>query len=386
MTGMENAMSALEAMKKHYAQRDLAAREWKEKGGKVVGRAGLSVPEELIIAAGCLPILLTGNPYISSEQGNQIMEDYFCPHVRSVHNQFVVGNYDFLDLAIFPNSTDSMRRCYYYLWYEKHKLKLDFKIPPMTIFDILHTQKHIANKYVRGRVEAMKEEMEEFSGNKISDEALADAVAVCNENRRLLKKVAELRRDDPPKISGMEALQIIGASFFIPKKEHNRLLKEFLDGADQLPAKNGARLYLSGSILDNLQLYELIESCGAVIVGEDVCTGNRYSDNPIDTSMEALDAITDRYHTKTHEGRIVPASKLVDYVVSTVKESQARGIVFHFLMWDDAHPWNYPSQRDALDEMGIPSICFEMQEYKLTGPEQLRTRIEALIEMVTGGI
>ena len=58
MPGKENAMRALEAMKNHYAQRDLAAREWKDRGGKVVGRAGLSVPEELIIAAGCLPILI----------------------------------------------------------------------------------------------------------------------------------------------------------------------------------------------------------------------------------------------------------------------------------------------------------------------------------------
>jgi len=382
---MSSAMTALETMKKHYRERDLAAREWKDNGGKVVGCAGLSVPEEMIIAAGCLAVQITGNPYISHEEGDRIMEDYFCPQVRSVHNQFVVGNYDYLDLAIIPNSSDSMRRCYTYLWYEKEKLKLGFKIPPMTVFDLLHTQKFIANQYVRGRLRAMKEELETFSGNKITDEKLFEAISVCNENRNLLKQVAELRSCDPPLISGTEALQIIGSSFFMPKVEHNKLLKEFLAGADQLDPKKGTRVFVSGSILDNTQLYELIESCDMVIVGEDVCTGNRYSDNPINTSIPAIDAIADRYHSKTHEGRIAPVDLLVDYMIDEVKTAKPQGVIFYFLMWDDAHPWNYPHQRDALNEIEIPSISFEMQEYRLTGPEQIRTRIEAFAEMVTGG-
>ena len=45
-------MGAFEAMRKHYQHRDLAAREWKRKGGKVAGYFGNNVPEEMILAAG----------------------------------------------------------------------------------------------------------------------------------------------------------------------------------------------------------------------------------------------------------------------------------------------------------------------------------------------
>jgi benzoyl-CoA reductase/2-hydroxyglutaryl-CoA dehydratase subunit BcrC/BadD/HgdB len=55
------------------------------------------------------------------------------------------------------------------------------------------------------------------------------------------------------------------------------------------------------------------------------------------------------------------------------------------MQWDDSHGWNFPSQRDALKEIGVPSLVFEMQGYKLEGPEQLRTRIEAFLEMIKGG-
>ncbi len=44
-------MSALEMMKKHYEQRDLSARQWKGKGGKVVGYFCDSVPEEMILVS-----------------------------------------------------------------------------------------------------------------------------------------------------------------------------------------------------------------------------------------------------------------------------------------------------------------------------------------------
>lgn len=376
--------AAFETMKMHYRERYAFARKWKKEGGKVVGYHYTSVPEEVIAAAGLLPVMVTGDPSISTEEGDKYMEDYFCPFVRSVHNLYVTGRYDFLDLAIFTQTNDSIKRGYYYVWTEK-QLGLCTGIPPITAFDSLHTRKYIASQYVCGRVAALKKQMEQLSGKEITEEKLKKTIKVYNENRSLLKKVADLRRADPPRITGVEALQIIGAGFFIPKEEHNRLLKAFLAGADTLPARDGVRIYVSGTIIDNLQLYELIESCGAVVVSEDVCTGNRYSDNLVDTSIDAVDALAERYHFKAHEGRMFPMWELVDYVKSTAQACDADGAIFNYLRWDDSHGWNYPSQRDALAAIGIPSTAFEMQDYTISGQEQLRTRIEAFLEMIRGG-
>ena len=61
-------MSAFDELQKHYGQRDLAARQWKEKGGKVVGYLCDNVPEEFILAAGLFPFRLSGDPQGKTEK------------------------------------------------------------------------------------------------------------------------------------------------------------------------------------------------------------------------------------------------------------------------------------------------------------------------------
>ena len=53
-------MTAFEIMQKHYHQRDIAAKQWKEKGGQVVGFFCDIVPEEMILASGFFPLRLSG--------------------------------------------------------------------------------------------------------------------------------------------------------------------------------------------------------------------------------------------------------------------------------------------------------------------------------------
>jgi len=65
-------MTSFELMQKHYDQRDLAARAWKAKGGKVVGYFCDKVPDEMILAAGFFPLRLSGDPWDSAEPDDMI--------------------------------------------------------------------------------------------------------------------------------------------------------------------------------------------------------------------------------------------------------------------------------------------------------------------------
>jgi len=46
---MATKMGVLEIMQRHYQQRDLAAREWRDGGGKVAGYFCDNVPDEMIL-------------------------------------------------------------------------------------------------------------------------------------------------------------------------------------------------------------------------------------------------------------------------------------------------------------------------------------------------
>jgi benzoyl-CoA reductase/2-hydroxyglutaryl-CoA dehydratase subunit BcrC/BadD/HgdB len=380
-------MSALNEMQKHYFQRDLAAREWKGRGGRVVGYFCDNVPEEFILAAGFFPLRLSGDPWGGtekagnySEQGNVFSREGF---VASMLHLILNEKYDFLDYLIIPHARDSVHRLYTTLTNLKED-QPDLKLPELYYLDTLHTIFYSVGIYNRDRWLSFKKQLEKWSGKEIGDSSLEKAVTVTNENKRLLKNLAALRAADPSRISGTEALQIIGSSMFMLKEEHNRLLKTHLVGADQSPPRKAVRLFVEGSPLDNLQLYEIIESFPATVVAEDNCWGNRSSDVPIDTALEPTEAVIYRYNNKTPCTRMYPLSRRVDYCLQSALEAKVQGVIFNVYRFDEMQAWETPDEIKALREKGIPTLYLKDQPYLITEQETLKTKIEEFIQGISG--
>ena len=375
-------MTAFETIQKHYRDRSSAALEWKKNGGKVVGVICNNVPEELIMAAGFLPVRLSGDPW----EGTELAEGYRIPYpragfVETLINQLLAEKLNYLDYLVVPHSRDEIWR----MWTQLHfvpELDPQITLPEMYYYDNLHTTFYTASVYNRDRALELKAQLEKWSGRKITDADLKAAINTTNESRALLKKVAALRAADPPRISGREALQIIGTSMFMPKAAHNALLTEFLEQADTLPAKTGVRLFVESSPLDNLQLYEVIESSGAVVVGEDNCWGNRHSDTPIEMHIDPFESIVDRYLKKSPCPRIYPLQRRIDYCVKSATASNARGALIHVYDGDNAQAWEAPEQIKALNAAGMPATRVRNQPYRLSDAdkEALKAEIREFIK------
>ncbi|MFC1900351.1 2-hydroxyacyl-CoA dehydratase subunit D [Chloroflexota bacterium] len=377
-------MTALEVMQKHYRQRDLAAKEWKKKGGKVAGYFCDSIPEELILAAGFFPVRLSGDPQGSTDSAKKNVIARFVNREDFVHSMLdmlLTGKYGFLDFLIIPHSRDSIHRLYQLLVVLKES-NPDLKLPELVFLDISHTTFFSAGVYLHDRFLELKKQLEVWAGKKISNKALSQAITITNENKMMLKQVAEFRTSDPPRISGVDALQIIGSSMFMLKEEHNKLLKQFLEGADKLPSQNGARIFVDGSPLDNLQLYEIIESCDATIVAEDHCWGNRCSDILIDTSLDPLEAIIDRYHKKSPCPRMYPMSRLIEYCSQSAAGAKAQAAICHVFKFDSAEDWTTIHKIEALEKAGIHTIRLKNQAYLISESESIKTSIRELIKAI----
>ena len=375
-------MESFEIMRRQYQERSMAAKEWKKRGGKVVGYISHNIPVEMIIAAGLFPFRMSGDPMRITEVGDKTMEYFFDPVVRSQYDMLLTGQYDFLDLLVIPHSNDSVFKLYYYLM-EAKRIEPSLKLPDVYLFDMLYTRWLSTGLYNRDRVRNFKEKLEELSGKEISNGSLASAISTVNENRVLLKRISDLRKEDPPRISGVEALQIIGSSMFMSKEEHNKLLKEFLSRADQLPSKDGVRISVEGSPVDDLQFYELVESCGATIVTEGHTWGDRYSDGPVDTSIEPLEAIAEKYHLRSPSPRIYPRVEGEQHCLKIAEDSKVQGVIFFFLEWDDMPAWQYPEQKKALEDNCIPTLCLRMQKYHLSDTQEPKSTIESFIKEIS---
>ena len=363
-------MTSFEVMQKHYQQRDLSAREWKKKG-KVVGYFCDSVPEELILAAGFFPFRLSGNPSGKTDIARQHIvprhpkrEDF----VHSMLNMVLTGEYDYLDYLVIPHTRDSIHRLYQTLVMLR-EANPDIRVPEFHFLDTVHSNLFSGEQYLHNQFMALKNKLEEWSGKSITDTSLSQAIAVTNENKRLLKKVAELRASEQPRISGVDALQIIGSSMFMLKEEHNNLLKQYLINEKELPYSDGIRMFVSGSPLDNLQLYEVIESNNAVVVAEDNCWGNRYSDIPIEESLDPLEAITDRYYNKSPCPRMYPLKWLTEYSVKSAVEARSQGVICYVFENAVAEAWATPDKIKEFQSKGIPVLSLKDQKYLISEPE-----------------
>jgi len=375
-------MNSLETMKLHYKRRDLAAREWKEKGGRVVGYLSDEVPEEMIRAAGFFPFRISGDPWGGTEEADRYTEPFYDPSVRSILNMLVTGRYDFLDFLVVPHSSDAILRLYYHLR-DIRQMDSTLKLPDLHLFDILHTRFWMTGLYLRDRVREFKKKLEVWSGKELSSEALSQAIAVGNESKSLLKKVSDLREAEPSLLSGVEALQVIGSSMVILKEEHNTLLRQFLSG-EKRPLRDEPRLFVEGSSIDNLQFYELVESCGATIVAESHDWGNRSFDDPVDPTLDPLEAIAERYHLRSPSPRMHSIGRRVAYCVERAVRARSQGAMFFFLEWDSAPAWDYPDQKNVLEEKGIPTLCFDTQKYLLSDAEktQIKTKVGQWLETI----
>ncbi len=92
-----------------------AARAAADAGHRVIAYVGPDVPVELILAAGAVPVRLSGKAGIATPQADDFVERAFVPEIRSIAEQWVSGALDFIDSIVLPRSDDSAQRLYYYM-------------------------------------------------------------------------------------------------------------------------------------------------------------------------------------------------------------------------------------------------------------------------------
>jgi benzoyl-CoA reductase/2-hydroxyglutaryl-CoA dehydratase subunit BcrC/BadD/HgdB len=380
-------MTALDTCREHYRHRTRAARDWKRAGGKVVGYLCDNVPEELIMAAGFLPYRLSGDPRAPTEALDTYIQPFAAPFsarntgvgfVDAMLAKLLSGDFDFLDYLIIPHTRKTIQAFYRELTLAG-SASPDLSLPELYYLDRAYTPFYTSEVFNRQSLLDLKVQLEAWRGNAIPNVALAEALEVTNASRQLIQKIAALRAARPSRLSGVDALQVIGTSFFMPKRDHNQLLESIVDAPMDLEQDGKLRLFVGGSPLDNVDLYELIESCGAVIVAEDHCWGNRCAEGVVDAGMPAFEALADRYHRKPACSIEFPSTRVVERCLARARAAGVDGAVFGVLEGDGVHVWDTPDEVAALERSGIPSLVLNRQPYRIDDPESLRRPISQFV-------
>ncbi len=130
----------------------------------------------------------------------------------------------------------------------------------------------------------------------------------------------------------------------------------------------------------------MLRSAGALVVGDETCTGTRYFEHTVaetDGDVDAqLAALAERY-LKIDCACFSPNDERIESVVRLAREYRADGVIQYILQYCHTYNVEAINVAAALKKAGVPSLKLET-DYSEEDAGQLRTRIEALLERVRG--
>lgn len=355
------------------------AQRWKEAGKQVIGCFPMYVPEELIHAAGVLPITVLGSDKPIT-LADKYMQPYICGLVRSNFDLALSGDLAFLDGMVFPDICESIQMVAD-IW--------NIHRPSPFHFNLL-TPMHFVNsptgkQYLMEQFNKLKTSLEEFTGQQITDRAIRGSIAIYNRNRKLLAQLYQARCLNPMLFRARDIATIVTASMLMPKEDHTKLLAELLKKTEGVQsAPNGkVRVIISGYLCDRpeLDILDLIEESGAVIADDDLYVGRRYFQTLANEAIDPIESLAERYIWDVPcPTKINPDNDWADYLLNLVREAKAQGVIIVILKYCEPHSFDYPYLKKRLSQENVPHLMLETE--RMGASEQIRTRLNAFVEMI----
>lgn len=165
----------------------------------------------------------------------------------------------------------------------------------------------------------------------------------------------------------------------------DELEQRVADGVSVFPAGT-KRILLTGTPLaiPNWKLHHIIETSGAAVVREEMCTGTRYFEHLVDESATTLEgqfqALSERY-MKNNCVCFTPNDGRIEDIKRLAAEYHIDGVIDVNLKFCTLYDVEKSAVVAALEEVGVPCLSLET-DYTDNDAEQLRTRIGAFVEML----
>jgi bzd-type benzoyl-CoA reductase N subunit len=348
--------------------------EWPERypDYEAMGTMCSYVPEEIIHAAGFTPVRIRGTAE-PLKRVDAHLQSFTCALCRSTLDQALGDKLGFLAGTVFAHTCDAMQALSD-LW-RMHNEASHFVD---TVMQPANLGTPAARRYLKAELERFRENLASFSGRPMDDGDLHSSINLYDESRDLIRALQALRG----RISSARFFAVLDAGQRMPRERFNPLLSELVAALETAPSHaTDPGLFLSGAVLDEVRVLELMDDLGARVVGDDLCSGSRHFRDRVGSGDDPMGSLADYYlrrppcPTKYH-----PTHQAGEYLLDLVRHDGADGVVFVLEKFCEPHAFDYALILPVLDAAGVPHLLLEMEQ--TPSIEALRTRLQAFVEML----
>jgi benzoyl-CoA reductase/2-hydroxyglutaryl-CoA dehydratase subunit BcrC/BadD/HgdB len=357
----------------------------KAQGRKVVATFCTYVPEEIVLALDGVVVGLCAGAEFAPEKAEAFLPRTLCPLIKGFFGFALARVCPYLaasDLVVGENTCDGKKKAWEIL---------GDLLPNLYTIDLPQRKSAEGRALLRAEYVRFRAHLEAISGRTIDAASLGRAIDTVNRRRAALHRLARLRAADPPPISGLDALLINQIAFYDDPVRFTASVNAVCDELDERVARGDGvmkpgtpRVLMSGCpmAVPNWKVPTIVESAGAVIVGEESCVGERGTRNLVshgnETVESMLDAIVDRY-LQIDCAIFTPNPSRLEHVREMTSGYHANGVIHYGLQFCQPYAIEAGPIERSLERAGIPALRIET-DYGTEDVGQLRTRIEAFVE------
>lgn len=349
-------------------------------GKKVVGIFPYYAPEEMVYAAGAVPMGVWGGQGPIEKAKDYFPTFYYSLALRCLE-MALDGTLKGLSASMITTLDDTLRP-----FSQNYKVSAGREIPMIFLNHGQHRKEDFGKKYNATIFQNARKQLEEILGVTITDEALKDSFKVYNENREQKRRFIKLAATHPQTIKASDRCYVLKSGYFMLKDENTKLLKELNDKLDAMPTESwdGVKVVTSGIITDNEGLLEVFDNYKVCIVADDVAHESRGLKVDIDMSIaDPMMALADQF-ARMDEDPILydpDITKRPKYVLDLAKENGADGCLLFMMNFNDTEEMEYPSLKKAFDNAKLPLIKMGYDQ-QMVDFGQVKTQLETFREIV----
>jgi benzoyl-CoA reductase/2-hydroxyglutaryl-CoA dehydratase subunit BcrC/BadD/HgdB len=245
-------------------------------------------------------------------------------------------------------------------------------------------------EYFTDRLKVLKDRLQAFTGNEITDEKIAEAIELYNKMRELFKNISSLRRTSPSLLSGLDFVKLNHASFHADPAFMVDFLDSFyheLKDKQQVAETDAPRILLIAPNIgyEDCRILELVEAAGGDIVIEEICEGIRYYWNKIESKGDLFKSLARGYMVDRVPCAFMRYStkKRLDFMLKLIEDFNVSGVIWYELLCCETYDAESYFFTQKMGERNIPMLILE-SDYSTADTGQFKTRIEAFIEILRG--